>query len=100
MITASLQHLSSVIRIHPDGGGYGSPWEWACVVHWESPNSVVLLAAQTAPTKEQVEAMRAELLKAGVEHVQWDRRKKPDDKRRVMVQAERRFKRPDHNVSL
>lgn len=95
MTTASLQHLSSIIRVHNAGGGFGDPWDWACVVHWDSPTVVVLLAAQTAPTKEQAEAIGDELRRHGVETVLWDRRKKPDDTRRATLQADRRFRRPE-----
>lgn len=91
MITASMQHLSSIIRAHPDGGNFGAYWDWRCVVHWETPTSVILLAASSAPSKSQADAIFKLLHDAGVENIQWDRRRKAGDTHRAALQADRRF---------
>ena len=79
MPTASTRPLpdgATEVRIH-DAGGYGSEWQWGCVVAPREPGSTVawITLAPHAPTSEQRREARRIVRELGFTHAQWERRR-------------------------
>lgn len=67
--TASIEPLTSIIRVHKDGGGYGDPYEWAATVRWIDPKTVEICAAVKNPKIGEARAIVSALLACGIKNI-------------------------------
>ena len=74
--TRPLPDGATEVRIH-DAGGYGSEWQWGCVVAPREPGSTTawITLAPHAPTSEQRRELMRTLLDMGYSHMQWERKR-------------------------
>lgn len=70
---ASLQELNGkayIIRLHPNGGGYGDPWIWSAVCERDG-DTAIIHAAIDSPI--EFDEIRRVLLESGFTKVKWYR---------------------------
>lgn len=72
---ASIQPLSGVLRVHPQGGSYRdhAGYGWAASIAFEPQARVRIYGALTAPKPSEWRAIYAELQRWGVRRAVWER---------------------------
>lgn len=76
---ATIQHLVSVVRAHDhDDAVIGDDFTYGCTINWYNGAIAIPVAANTAPTAEEMKAIFVCLKSAGARQVQWERRKNGD----------------------
>ncbi len=65
---------TGLLRVHPDGGGYGSPYTFACVVTQIEEGFAEVHLAIRAPTPTEFRAVATALKAAGYSRARWERR--------------------------
>jgi hypothetical protein len=83
-MNASLELVEQafLLRVHPDGGGFGSPFLWCCVVVIRG-DTAEIKGAMGAPPAGGRRAIAEALRERGVSRVIWERIR--DEKRKVSL---------------
>jgi hypothetical protein len=69
----SVEQIVSVIRYHPDGGGYGSPYTFSCLITRSGEYGWLSLATGVFSAKIY-RGIYSELVKLGITRVRFERR--------------------------
>jgi hypothetical protein len=86
----SIEAVVSVLRYHPDGGGYGSPSTFSCLM-LRMADEVTLYGGSGIYNRDVRREIKRAMLDAGVSKVQFQRITE-EAKRIVTIRKERRVK--------
>lgn len=73
VLTASLEPIAAVVRVHAEGGRYGDQYTWAATVRWIDHETVEIVGVTKCPTPAEWRAIQRCMGEAGVKTIRFKR---------------------------